>query len=72
MLEVDSTEIPLHGQPEESAYNGHFESTCCHPPLLFNRKGDGLAARLWSGNVHSAEGWKELLLSRDRSARAAG
>ena len=45
-----------------SAYNGHFESTCYHPLLLFNREGDCLAAKLRPGNVHSAEGWEELLL----------
>jgi len=33
-----------------------------HPLLLFNRDGDCLAARLRPGNVHSAEGWDELLL----------
>lgn len=38
----------------EQAYNGHFESTCYHP-LLFNGKGDGVAAKLRPGNVHSAE-----------------
>ncbi|MGH9507142.1 MAG: transposase, partial [Terriglobales bacterium] len=30
---VDSTEIPVYGEQEESAYNGHFESTCYHPLL---------------------------------------
>jgi hypothetical protein len=29
---------------------------------LFNRAGDCLAAKLRPGNVHSAEGWEELLL----------
>ena len=33
------------GQQEQSAYNGHFESSCYHPLLLFNREGDCLAAR---------------------------
>jgi hypothetical protein len=33
-----------------------------HYPLLFNREGDCLAAKLRPGNVHSAEGWDELLL----------
>ena len=50
------------GLQEHSAYDGHFESTCYHPLLLFNREGDCLAAKLRSGNVHSAEGWEELLL----------
>lgn len=62
VLDMDSTEIPVHGQQENSAYNGHFESTCYHPLLLFNREGDCLAAKLRPGNVHSAEGWEELLL----------
>ncbi|GIU76279.1 MAG: hypothetical protein KatS3mg004_3366 [Bryobacteraceae bacterium] len=34
---MDSTEIPVYGQQKNSAYNGHFESTCYHPLLLFNR-----------------------------------
>jgi hypothetical protein len=62
VLDMDSTEIPVYGRQEQSAYNGHFESTCYHPLLLFNRDGDCLAAKLRSGNVHSAEGWEELLL----------
>jgi len=62
VLDMDSTEIPVYGQQEQSAYNGHFESTCYHPLLLFNREGDCLAAKLRPGNMHSAEGWEELLL----------
>ena len=62
VLDMDSTEIPVYGQQEQSAYNGHFESTCYHPLLLFNREGDCLAAKLRPGNVHSAEDWDELLL----------
>ena len=62
VLDMDSTEIPVYGQQEHSAYNGHFESTCYHPLLLFNREGDCLAAKLRPGNVHSAEGWQELVL----------
>jgi hypothetical protein len=62
VLDMDSTEIPVYGQQEQSAYNGHFESTCYHPLLLFNAEGDCLAAKLRPGNVHSAEDWAELLL----------
>ena len=62
VLDMDSTESPVHGQQEGSAYNGHFESVCYHPLLLFNQHGDCLAAKLRSGNVHSAEDWDELLL----------
>jgi len=56
VLDMDSTEIPVYGEQEESAYNGHFESTCYHPLLLFNRDGDCLVAKLRPGNVQSAEG----------------
>jgi hypothetical protein len=62
VLDMDSTEIPVYGAQEQSAYNGHFESTCYHPLLLFNRDGDCLVAKLRPGNVHSAEGWEEFLL----------
>src|ERR1019366_2246604 len=62
VLDMDSTEMPVYGEQEQSAYNGHFESTCYHPLLLFSREGDCLAAKLRPGNVHSAEGWAELLL----------
>jgi hypothetical protein len=62
VLDMDSTEIPVYGEQENSAYNGHFESTCYHRLLLFNREGDCLAAKLRPGNVHSAEDWEEVLL----------
>jgi hypothetical protein len=62
VLDMDSTEVRVHGRQEQSAYNGHFESICYHPLLLFNREGDCLAAKLRPGNVHSADGWEDLLL----------
>ena len=62
ILDMDSTEIPVYGEQEQSAYNGYFESTCYHPLLLFNGEGDCLGAKLRAGNVHSAEGWEGLLL----------
>src|SRR5713101_2489340 len=62
VLDMDSTEIPVYGAQEQSAYNGHFESTCYHPLVLFNGEGDCLAAKLLPGNLHSAEDWEEVLL----------
>src|ERR1700694_2300781 len=59
---MDSSENPVYGEQEQSAYNGYFESVCYHPLFLFKREGDCLAAKLQPGNVHSAEGWEELLL----------
>jgi Transposase DDE domain group 1 len=55
VLDMDSTEIPVYGEQEQRSYNGHFESTCYHPLLLFNRGGVCLAAKLRPGNVHSAD-----------------
>ena len=54
---------PVYEKQEQSAYNGHFESNCFDPLLLFNHEGDCLAAKLRPGNVHSADGWEELLLA---------
>jgi len=72
VLDMDSTEVAVYGQQEQSAYNGHFESTCYHPLLLFNREGDCLAAKLRPGNVHSADGWEELLLPEIERQQAQG
>jgi Transposase DDE domain group 1 len=69
VLDMDSSESPVHGQQEGSAYNGHFESVCYHPLFLFNDHGDCLAAKLRSGNVFSADDWEELLVPEiDRPA----
>jgi hypothetical protein len=62
VLDMDSTEIPVYGQQENSAYNRRFETTCYQPLLLFIRGCDCSAAKLRPGNVHSAEDWDELLL----------
>jgi hypothetical protein len=72
VLDMDSTEIPVYGEQEQSAYNGHFESTCYHPLLLFNGEGDCLAGKLRPGNVHSAEDWEEVLLPEVERQQALG
>ena len=72
VLDMDSTESPVHGQQEGSAYNGHFESVCYHPLLLFNQHGDCWAAKLRPGNVSSAEDWDELLLPELERQQAEG
>ena len=69
---MDSSESPVHGVQEGSAYNGHFESVCYHPLFLFNSHGDSLAAKLRPGNVHSAEHWDELLLPEIERQQAEG
>jgi Transposase DDE domain group 1 len=72
VLDMDSSESPVHGEQEGSAYNGHFESVCYHPLFLFNGHGDCLAAKLRAGNVHSAEDWDELLLPEIERQQAEG
>ena len=58
---MDSSESPVHGEQEGTAYNGHFRCTCYHPLFCFNQFGDCEGAMLRPGNVHSADGWRELL-----------
>jgi hypothetical protein len=31
MLDMESSESPVHGDQERSAWNGHFQSKCLHP-----------------------------------------
>jgi hypothetical protein len=61
-----------HWAQEQSAYNGHFESVCYHPLFVFNPEGDCLAGKLRPGNVHSADGWDEVLLPIIDRYRAQG
>jgi hypothetical protein len=61
ILDIDSSESPVHGNQEGSAYNGYFGSACYHPIFCFNNHGDCEGAALRSGNVHSADGWREFL-----------
>ena len=35
ILDIDSSESPVHGQQEGAAYNGHFECMCYHPLFCF-------------------------------------
>ena len=69
---MDSSESPVHGQQEGSAYNGHFETVCYHPLFLFNDHGDCLAAKLRPGNVSSADDWEELLVPEIDRQQAEG
>jgi hypothetical protein len=58
---MDSSESPTYGEQESSAYNGHFGCTCYHPLFVFNQLGDLERCALRPGNVHSANGWREVL-----------
>ena len=37
ILDIDSSESPVHGEQEEAAYNGHFGCICYHPLFCFNQ-----------------------------------
>ena len=60
-LDMDSSESPVYGDQEGAMWNGHFQSKCLHPLFVFNQFGDLERCVLRPGNVHSADGWKELL-----------
>jgi len=60
-LDMDSSESPVHGDQEGSAWNGHFQSKCLHPLFVFNQFGDLERCALRPGNVHSAEDWEDVL-----------
>ncbi len=61
VLDMDSSVSPTYGDQEGSAYNGHFGCTCYHPLFVFNQFGDVERCALRPGNVHSADGWKDVL-----------
>ena len=61
ILDMDSSESPVHGEQEGSSYNGHFGSMCYHPLFVFNQFGDCEGAMLRAGNVHSSHRWRDVL-----------
>jgi hypothetical protein len=61
VLDIDSSESETHGAQEGSAYNGHYDRTCYHPLFVFNQFGDLERCALRPGNVHSADGWRDIL-----------
>ena len=44
-----------------SVWNGHYACTCYHPLFVFNQFGDLERCALRAGNVHSADGWDDVL-----------
>ena len=69
---MDSTEVRVHGRQEHSAYNGHFESTCYHPLLLFNSEGDCLARQVAARKRSQRGSWEELLIPEIERQRTQG
>ena len=46
ILDMDSSESPVHGEQEGAAYNGHFGCMCYHLIFVFNQFGDCKGAML--------------------------
>ncbi len=46
---------------KEPPKNGHFGCSCYHPLFVFNQFGDVERCALRPGDVHSADGWREVL-----------
>jgi hypothetical protein len=61
VLDMDSSVSPTYGDQEGTAYHGHFGCTCYHPPFVFDQFGDLERCALRPGNLHSADGWREVL-----------
>ena len=61
ILDMDSSVSPTYGDQEGSAYNGRFGCTYYHPLFVFNQFGDLARSLLRPGNVHSADGWRDVL-----------
>jgi Transposase DDE domain group 1 len=58
VLDMDSSVSPTFGEQGGTAY---FGCTCYHPLFVFNQFGDLERCALRPGNVHSAEGWRDVL-----------
>jgi hypothetical protein len=61
VLDMDSSESPTYGEQEGGANNGHFGCACYRPLFVFNQLGDLECRALRPGNVHSADGWRDVL-----------
>jgi Transposase DDE domain group 1 len=61
VLDMDSSVSPTHSEQEMSVWNGHYACTCYHLLFVFNQFGDLERCALRAGNVHSADGWDDVL-----------
>lgn len=60
-LDMDSSVSPTHGAQQGTVWNGHFGCMCYHPLFIFNQFGHLERCALRAGNVHSADGWENVL-----------
>jgi hypothetical protein len=61
VLDMDSSVSPTHGDQEGAAWNRHLDCTGYHPICLFNQFGLLERCALRHGNVHRADGWRDIL-----------
>ena len=62
MLDMDSSVSPTHGEQEMSVWNATTSNARATTPLfVFNQFGDLERGALRPGNVHSADGWQNVL-----------
>ena len=62
ILDMDSSESPVHGEQEGASYNGPLWEHVLSPFVsCFNQFGDCEGAKLRAGNVHSAHRWRDVL-----------
>lgn len=67
VLDLDSSESPVHGEQEGSAYNGHFESVCYHPLFLFSITETALHRSCARGMKQGGSGVRENASERKSS-----
>jgi hypothetical protein len=60
-LDMDSSVSPTHGEKGGTAWNEHFDRKCYHTLFVFNQFGMLERCALRHGNVHSADGWQDVL-----------
>src|SRR5262249_481426 len=68
---MHSSVSPTHGEQENSVWNGYYACTCYHPLFVFNQFGDLQPFPLPAANLHSADGWDDVLKPRQRGAAPA-
>lgn len=62
-LDIDSLPVDVHGQQEDSAYNGYYHRRVFHPLVAsIGETGDLLDMKLRPGNAHTAEGDLHFIL----------
>lgn len=61
IIDMDSSVSEAYGKQEGVEYNGHFQTTCYHPPFCFNQFVDLEGMMLRNGAVYSANACEKVL-----------